>query len=59
MPEEINRIVIHHLAITLFSTTDVSPRTVSMDKIHQVSDVTLDAALLFAERAKSHSTMLD
>jgi UDP-GlcNAc3NAcA epimerase len=63
MPEEINRIVTDHLATTLFSTTDVSTKNlihegVSMDKIHQAGDVMLDAALLFAHRAKSQSTML-
>jgi UDP-GlcNAc3NAcA epimerase len=64
MPEEINRIMTDHLAMILFSTTDVSTENlmregVSVNKIHQVGDVMLDAALLFAERAKSQSTMLD
>ena len=63
MPEEINRIVTDHLAATLFSTTDVSTENlmregVNGDNIHQVGDVMLDAALLFAERAKSQSTVL-
>jgi UDP-GlcNAc3NAcA epimerase len=64
MPEEINRVMTDHLAMVLFSTTDVSTENlmregVSVDKIHQVGDVMLDAALLFSERAKSQSKMLD
>jgi UDP-GlcNAc3NAcA epimerase len=63
MPEEINRIITDHLATTLFSTTDVSTGNliregISENNIHQVGDVMLDAALLFADRARSQSTML-
>ena len=63
MPEEINRIMTDHLASILFSTTDASTQNLCKEGIdpriiHQVGDVMLDAALLFAARAKSQSVML-
>ena len=63
MPEEINRIVTDHLATILFSTTDISTENlrregITGNRIHQVGDVMLDAAILFAGPAKLKSTML-
>jgi UDP-GlcNAc3NAcA epimerase len=63
MPEEINRVVTDHLSQLLFSTTRQSTANllhegIGSDKIHEVGDVMFDASLLFAERARSESSIL-
>jgi UDP-GlcNAc3NAcA epimerase len=60
MPEEINRIVTDHVSSILFTSTGIATENlvregVARASIHQVGDVMLDAALLFAEKARERS----
>ncbi len=64
MPEEINRIVTDVLSTLLFVPTDLARRNleregVSRDKIVTTGDVMYDALLLFREKAKSASRILE
>ena len=64
MPEEINRILTDHACDLLFAPTDDAVRRlkqegVPLEKVIRTGDVMLDAALLFGEKAKSESTILD
>lgn len=57
MPEEINRIVVDHIADTLFVPTETAMRNlrhdgIADDKLHLVGDVMFDASLFYRERAK-------
>lgn len=63
MPEEINRVVTDHISTALFAPTTTAMQHLAHEGIpaercHQVGDVMYDAALLFGERAKQHSTIL-
>lgn len=63
MPEEINRVVTDHVSSALFAPTTTAMRHlakegISVHQCHQVGDVMFDAALLFGERAKQSSTIL-
>jgi UDP-GlcNAc3NAcA epimerase len=63
MPEEINRVVTDHVSTALFAPTQVAMQHLTHEGIpvkhcHQVGDVMFDAALLFGERAKQSSTIL-
>lgn len=64
MPEEINRILTDHVSDYLFTPTPQATRNlliegVNKNKIHEVGDVMLDAALFFMEKAKSKSNILN
>lgn len=63
MPEEINRVVTDHLSTVLFAPTKVAMQNLAHEGIpiessHQIGDVMFDAAMLFGERAKQSSTIL-
>ncbi len=63
MPEEINRILTDHCADLLFTPTkygsdNLLKEGISAEKIKQVGDVMFDAALFYAEKAKSISKVL-
>lgn len=63
MPEEINRIVTDHISDILFAPTDTAMQHlvqegIPADKCHQVGDVMFCAALLFGERARQCSLIL-
>ncbi|TXH71873.1 MAG: UDP-N-acetylglucosamine 2-epimerase (non-hydrolyzing) [Thiothrix sp.] len=64
MPEEINRIVTDHISTALFAPTATAMQHLANEGLptelcHQVGDVMYDAALLFGERAKQHSTIIN
>ncbi len=64
MPEEINRILTDHACDLLFAPTDDAVRRLKLEgipheKVIRTGDVMLDAALLYGEKAKSESTVLD
>ncbi len=64
MPEEINRILVDHSCDLLFAPTEVAferleKEGIGRDRIIRTGDVMLDAALLFGERAKERSTILE
>jgi len=64
MPEEINRILTDHACDLLFAPTDDALKRLKQEgipdeKVIRTGDVMLDAALLFGEKAKSESTILD
>jgi UDP-GlcNAc3NAcA epimerase len=64
MPEEVNRTVADHVADVLFAPTDIAVANlrnegVPEDRIHQVGDVMLDAALFSADKAARVSQILD
>ena len=63
MPEEINRVVTDHISTALFAPTTTAMQHLAhegipVERCHQVGDVMYDAALLFGERAKQKSTIL-
>lgn len=63
MPEEINRVVTDHISTALFAPTTTAMQHLEHEGIptehcHHVGDVMYDAALLFGERAKQQSTIL-
>lgn len=63
MPEEINRVVTDHVSAALFAPTLAAMQHLANEGIpaqqcHLVGDVMYDAALLFGERAKKSSTIL-
>lgn len=63
MPEEINRVVTDHMSTALFAPTETAMQHLANEGIpiqqcHQVGDVMFDVALLFGERAKKFSTIL-
>ncbi|MFZ1343883.1 non-hydrolyzing UDP-N-acetylglucosamine 2-epimerase [Thiothrix eikelboomii] len=63
MPEEINRVVTDHISALLFAPSATAMQHLMHEGIpteycHQVGDVMYDAALLFGERAKQQSTIL-
>ncbi|TXH60681.1 MAG: UDP-N-acetylglucosamine 2-epimerase (non-hydrolyzing) [Thiothrix sp.] len=63
MPEEINRVVTDHISTLLFAPSFTAMKHLADEGIpikycHQVGDVMYDAALLFGERAKQQSTVL-
>lgn len=63
MPEEINRVVTDHVSTALFAPTQVAMQHLAHEGIpmghcYQVGDVMFDATLLFGERAKQSSTIL-
>lgn len=63
MPEEINRIVTDHISTALFAPTatamqHLAHEGIPAERCHQAGDVMYDAALLFGERAKQQSTIL-
>jgi UDP-GlcNAc3NAcA epimerase len=64
MPEEINRVVADHLSSLLFASTDTAVGNLAHEGIaggmvRNVGDVMYDAALLFADSARAHSSILD
>ncbi|MDC3364886.1 UDP-N-acetylglucosamine 2-epimerase (non-hydrolyzing) [Pseudomonadales bacterium] len=64
MPEEINRILTDHAATLLLAPTELAVRNLSKEgikgeKVKCVGDVMYDAALFFAEVARTKSTLLD
>ena len=64
MPEEQNRIVTDHLSDMLFAPTDIATQNlfkegIMEENIHQVGDVMFDAALLFGEKARENSDILE
>ena len=64
MPEEINRILTDHAATLLFAPTELSVRNLAKEgiaggSVKCVGDVMYDAALYFAELARTRSTLLD
>jgi len=64
MPEEINRILTDHACDLLFAPTDDAARRlreegIAGEKVIRTGDVMLDAALLYGEKAKSESAILD
>ncbi len=63
MPEEINRIVTDHLSNLLFAPTESAIHNLKneglVDKTHLVGDVMYDAALFYASKAETQSTLLD
>lgn len=63
MPEEINRIVADQLSDLLFASTDAAVRNLekegfTADRLFKVGDVMYDAALQFAEVAKTRTAIL-
>lgn len=63
MPEEINRIVADQLSTLLFTPTGQSVKNLqnegyAAERIVEVGDVMLDAALFYAEKAAKNSTIL-
>lgn len=64
MPEEINRIMVDHLASLLFAPTETAMRNLGREGIapsqcHQIGDVMCDAALMFGKQAKKNSNILN
>ena len=64
MPEEINRILVDHSCDLLFAPTEMAMERlekegIGRDRIIRTGDVMLDAALLFGERAKERSNILE
>lgn len=64
MPEEINRVVTDHISTVLFAPTTTALQNLKQEgipdeKCHLVGDVMFDAALLFGEKAKQHSQVLN
>lgn len=64
MPEEINRILADHMSTHLFASTPIARENllregIDPSKIHDVGDVMFDAALRFAESAKSRSRVIE
>jgi UDP-GlcNAc3NAcA epimerase len=64
MPEEINRILTDHACDLLFAPTAEAVRRlagegIAGDKVVRTGDVMLDAALVFGEKARSQSTILE
>lgn len=57
MPEEQNRVVTDHLSDVLFCPTDVAVANLAREgitrNVHQVGDVMFDAALMFADAART------
>lgn len=63
MPEEINRILTDNVSDVLFTPTETANRNlsnegVSLERVEQVGDVMYDAALYYADFAKSRSQIL-
>ncbi len=64
MPEERNRVVSDHVCEHLFAPTDTAVRNLRHEglpdaAIHQVGDIMFDAALMFSQRAKAASSIVD
>lgn len=64
MPEEINRILTDHACDLLFAPTEEAVKRLNREgiadeKVVRTGDVMLDAALLFGEKSRSKSTILD
>ncbi len=64
MPEEINRVVTDHLSDVLLVPTMLAMKNlhqegISASKCHRVGDVMFDAAMIFGERAKQSSNILE
>lgn len=60
MPEEINRVLVDHLAQYLFAPTESASKQLlregcTLDTVHVVGDVMFDAALYFAARADTQA----
>lgn len=63
MPEEINRILADQLSTLLFAPTEIAVKNLqneghSNDRIHQVGDVMLDAAIEYSQKAEKQSQIL-
>ena len=62
MPEEINRVLTDHAADLLFAPTETAVKNLSseglMPKTRQTGDVMFDAALFYAEKALTNSSIL-
>jgi UDP-GlcNAc3NAcA epimerase len=64
MPEEINRILTDHACDLLFAPTEEAVKRLNREgiadeKVVRTGDVMLDAALLFGEKSRSQSTILE
>lgn len=64
MPEEINRVLTDHASSFLFAPTAVAVghlqrEGIPAERIHQVGDVMLDAALFYQTKAAQQSTVLE
>lgn len=63
MPEEINRVLTDHAADLLFAPTETAVRNLASegirgDRVCLAGDIMFDAALYFAQKAESNSTVL-
>ncbi len=62
MPEEINRVIVDHVADLLFCPTETAERNLKKEGIvngvHLVGDVMYDAALMFGKKARETSSIL-
>lgn len=64
MPEEVNRVVVDHVADLLLTPTETATANlrregIASSRIQQVGDVMLDAAIHFGALAERHSEVLD
>ncbi|MCG3202985.1 MAG: UDP-2,3-diacetamido-2,3-dideoxy-D-glucuronate 2-epimerase [Gammaproteobacteria bacterium] len=64
MPEEINRVVVDHVATTLFAPTEAAVTNlrregIAHSAIHRTGDVMYDVALYFGRRAATESSVLE
>lgn len=64
MPEEVNRVITDHVSTALFAPTALAMKNldnegISRAQCSQVGDVMYDAALVFGERAKQNSSILE
>lgn len=64
MPEEINRVVVDHVATTLFAPTEAAVTNLRREgiadsAIHRTGDVMYDVALYFGRRAATESSVLE
>jgi UDP-GlcNAc3NAcA epimerase len=63
MPEEINRVLVDHLAAWLFAPSAQAVENLSAEGIlrgvYEVGDIMYDATLLYSQRAERHSQILE